>query len=126
MHCGLPFLLTSLPFDKSQAIKIGNKMFCRPSTLTILGCTSIAEEDAHNISGRGIKGVVPYNDKNAGQAYIVSVYVLGTLLYFHHLLPGFDHVRFALLLKTSLYQTKKMINWITTTVIDIQEPFTFY
>ncbi|OQS01830.1 hypothetical protein THRCLA_05722 [Thraustotheca clavata] len=59
-HALLPFLLTSLPLDKSQAIKIGNKMFCRPR--------------------HDIKGVVPYNEQKDGHTYIISVYGLGRAL----------------------------------------------
>ncbi|OQS05546.1 hypothetical protein THRCLA_02343 [Thraustotheca clavata] len=74
MYCGLPFMITSLPLDKSHATKIENKIFCRPSKLTVLGYTSVVEKE------RSVKGVVPFNHHKMEESYIIDVYGLGLAL----------------------------------------------
>ncbi|KDO24873.1 hypothetical protein SPRG_09518 [Saprolegnia parasitica CBS 223.65] len=72
-HCTVPRVLTSLPLHPSQAIKIGNKIFCRPSTMALLGYASVTETEKHSL------GVVPYDPKphKVTETYVVSVYWLG-------------------------------------------------
>ncbi|OQR93889.1 hypothetical protein ACHHYP_02116 [Achlya hypogyna] len=74
-YCSIPRFITSLPLQRSQAIKIGNKMFCRPSTMALLGYASVTEKDVDH------HGVVPYQPNHkAGETYVVSVYALSLAL----------------------------------------------
>ncbi|KDO34504.1 hypothetical protein SPRG_00567 [Saprolegnia parasitica CBS 223.65] len=40
-HVAPPSVLTTLPLEQSNAIKIGNRMFCKPSTMALLGYATV-------------------------------------------------------------------------------------
>ncbi|KAF0717253.1 Aste57867_2404 [Aphanomyces stellatus] len=44
-RAGRPHWITGLPLESSNAIKIGNKLFCKPSTQAILGFAIVAAKD---------------------------------------------------------------------------------
>ncbi|ETV88487.1 hypothetical protein H257_00071 [Aphanomyces astaci] len=39
----LPNCITALPLDPSNGIKMGNKMYCKPSTIAIMGYTTVVK-----------------------------------------------------------------------------------
>ncbi|ETV91614.1 hypothetical protein H310_13864 [Aphanomyces invadans] len=42
-QCRLPRWITGLPLDQTNAIKIGNKLFCKPSTQAVLGFAVVVD-----------------------------------------------------------------------------------
>ncbi|KAF0693746.1 Aste57867_15320 [Aphanomyces stellatus] len=44
-HATVPNLITSLPLEQSNAIKIGNKMYCKPSTQALMGFATVVAHE---------------------------------------------------------------------------------
>ncbi|EQC37822.1 hypothetical protein SDRG_04846 [Saprolegnia diclina VS20] len=54
MACGLPHWFTSLPLDKHEAIKIGNRLFCKPSMQARMGYASVTVQPSNVIYVRAV------------------------------------------------------------------------
>ncbi|CAK4610393.1 unnamed protein product [Aphanomyces euteiches] len=81
-QCGMPRWITGLPLDQHNMVKIGNKMFCKPSLQTILGYASVRPMSA-------VQEVKPgANSDNEATTILISVYALiPVLLSLHRWLP---------------------------------------
>ncbi|OQS02986.1 hypothetical protein THRCLA_04693 [Thraustotheca clavata] len=70
-HITPPNFLTTLPLEQSNAIRIGNRMFCKPSTMALLGYASVLEVEHDRVV-----------DSKIGEDFsIVSIYNLVPALY---------------------------------------------
>ncbi|KAH9102904.1 hypothetical protein AeMF1_020635 [Aphanomyces euteiches] len=45
VHAGVPNFMTSLPLEQVNAIKLGSKSYCKPSTQALLGYSSVIDAD---------------------------------------------------------------------------------
>ncbi|CAK4114046.1 unnamed protein product, partial [Aphanomyces euteiches] len=45
VHAGVPNFMTSLPLEQVNAIKLGSKSYCKPSTQALLGYSSVTDAD---------------------------------------------------------------------------------
>ncbi|CAK4956152.1 unnamed protein product [Aphanomyces euteiches] len=81
--CGMPNWITGLPLDKHKMIKIGNKLFCKPSTQATLGiATVVPREEPRD----GLQN--PHEDQEDKKMTLVSVYcVLPIVWSIHRWLP---------------------------------------
>ncbi|CAK4071806.1 unnamed protein product, partial [Aphanomyces euteiches] len=81
-QCGMPRWITGLPLDQHNMVKIGNKMFCKPSLQTMLGYASVRPMSA-------VQEVKPgANSDNEATTILISVYALiPVLLSLHRWLP---------------------------------------
>ncbi|KDO16284.1 hypothetical protein SPRG_18180 [Saprolegnia parasitica CBS 223.65] len=68
--CGLPNWFTSLPLDKSEAIKIGNRLFCKPSMQARMGYASVTVQPSNIIHVRSA------TTANEPAFLLLSVYTL--------------------------------------------------
>ncbi|OQR81218.1 hypothetical protein ACHHYP_16645 [Achlya hypogyna] len=66
-HVQVPNYITSLPLEQSNAIKIGNRVFCKPSTMALMGYAVVADDN-----------VAPTDDgvKLKPTFLVVSIYAL--------------------------------------------------
>ncbi|KAG9402139.1 hypothetical protein AC1031_007843 [Aphanomyces cochlioides] len=81
-QCGMPRWITGLPLDQHNMVKIGNKMFCKPSLQTILGYASVRPISAVQEVKAGT------NSDNEATTILISVYALiPVLLSLHRWLP---------------------------------------
>ncbi|OQR81214.1 hypothetical protein ACHHYP_16642 [Achlya hypogyna] len=69
-HVAPPTFLTTLPLEQTSAIRIGNRMFCKPSTMALLGYATVLNEKASIASKKG-------DDEYS----VVSIYSLVMALY---------------------------------------------
>ncbi|ETW03707.1 hypothetical protein, variant 1 [Aphanomyces invadans] len=77
-HAGVPNWITSLPLEQTNAIKIGTKVFCKPSTQALMGYSSLV---ALRPQASTFKSVQPDHGAPAGSHsqgvfYVVSIYAL--------------------------------------------------
>ncbi|OQS06589.1 hypothetical protein THRCLA_01363 [Thraustotheca clavata] len=82
VSCGIPRWITSMPLSPHHAIKIGNRMFCKPSTQVLFGyacvvrCTSARVlTETHN----------EHSDES--EIDIISIYDLAWLIILDRLIP---------------------------------------
>ncbi|KAG9402138.1 hypothetical protein AC1031_007851 [Aphanomyces cochlioides] len=80
----MPNWITSLGLDEQKMIKIGNKLFCKPSTQVTLGCASIVQPESGKDTTKSSATMSPENETTT----IISVYcLLPILLSMHNWLP---------------------------------------
>ncbi|OQS02992.1 hypothetical protein THRCLA_04691 [Thraustotheca clavata] len=76
-HVTPPNIFTTLPLEQSNAIKIGNRMFCKPSTMALLGYTTVVKGSYSSTmekkDSKSKKGHEEYS--------IISIYALIPALY---------------------------------------------
>ncbi|KAH9123014.1 hypothetical protein AeMF1_005897 [Aphanomyces euteiches] len=75
-QCGMPNWITSLPLDEQKMIKIGNKLFCKPSTQVTLGYASIVQPETGKDTTKSSATMPPENETTT----IISVYCLLPIL----------------------------------------------
>ncbi|KAF0683749.1 Aste57867_24219 [Aphanomyces stellatus] len=69
-HVTVPNFITSLPLEQSNAIKMGNKMFCKPSTQALMGyATVVAKQSEANVVDEKRK-------PSASPNFVISIYTL--------------------------------------------------
>ncbi|KAF0714606.1 hypothetical protein As57867_003777, partial [Aphanomyces stellatus] len=77
--CGTPHWLTGLPLESQNAIKIGNKLYCKPSTQAVMGFAVVVDHvaETHQVAAGGApigrRPSVQLSDLNMA---LVNVYVL--------------------------------------------------
>ncbi|KAF0699745.1 Aste57867_9714 [Aphanomyces stellatus] len=77
-YCGMPHWISGLPLDQLSAIKIGHKLFCKPSTQAVLGYASLVTERptpaaAMAVTQRG-------DDAKDQRMHLVGIYALAPVL----------------------------------------------
>ncbi|OQR95935.1 hypothetical protein ACHHYP_00006 [Achlya hypogyna] len=65
-HVSPPTFITALPLEQSNAIKIGNRTFCKPSTMALMGYASVLE----------VSNKVDTSKQENHDLAIVSIYAL--------------------------------------------------
>ncbi|ETV97231.1 hypothetical protein, variant [Aphanomyces invadans] len=68
----LPSFITALPLDPFNAIKIGNTMYCKPSTLALMGYTTVERKKQEMHSVKENDGEEPPQKPH----FVVSIYAL--------------------------------------------------
>ncbi|KAH9158487.1 hypothetical protein LEN26_002941 [Aphanomyces euteiches] len=82
-NCGMPNWITGLPLDEHKMIKIGNKLFCKPSTQATLGIATVVPREE---PGDGLQN--PHEDQEDKKMTLVSVYCLLPIVWsIHRWLP---------------------------------------
>ncbi|KAF0699742.1 Aste57867_9711 [Aphanomyces stellatus] len=79
-RCNAPRYVSGLPLDQVHAIKIGNKLYCKPSTQAVLGFATLVNEKPPSESDDKVKPSAPAKD------------VPMTLVSVYHLVPSIWHV----------------------------------
>ncbi|KAF0694164.1 Aste57867_14951 [Aphanomyces stellatus] len=71
-HIHAPNFITALPLEPSNGIRIGNKLYCKPSTIALMGYAAVVAKSAIRASPSVRKQSNPSNV----QVAIVSIYAL--------------------------------------------------
>ncbi|KAH9132130.1 hypothetical protein LEN26_007515 [Aphanomyces euteiches] len=88
-HCTMPNWITGLPLDEFKVIKIGNKLFCKPSTQATLGFATVVSSETTKLNI-----VIPMTSHEEETLTIVSVYsLLPCLASLHRWLPRPLHIK---------------------------------
>ncbi|KAH9112954.1 hypothetical protein AeMF1_012788 [Aphanomyces euteiches] len=84
-HCGMPNWISGLPLVESEIIKIGNKLYCKPSTQATLGFATIVPHESQSDSSDSSKRS---SNRHVETMSFVSVYsLLPVVLSIHRWLP---------------------------------------
>ncbi|ETW03709.1 hypothetical protein H310_05090 [Aphanomyces invadans] len=70
-HVQVPNCITSLPLEQSNAIRIGSKMYCKPSTQALMGYATVVARGEWTSSRKESTGTKP-NVPN----FVISIYAL--------------------------------------------------
>ncbi|KAG9399028.1 hypothetical protein AC1031_012464 [Aphanomyces cochlioides] len=86
---GIPNWITGLPLDGLNMIKIGNNLYCKPSTQATLGIASIVPRRDHSVNTNGASNSkptssAPAHDSTEHVVTLVSVYSLLPILWSLH------------------------------------------
>ncbi|KAF0683748.1 Aste57867_24218 [Aphanomyces stellatus] len=74
-HAVVPNFITSLPLEQSNAIKIGNKMYCKPSTQALMGYATVVEK-ASGTAATSTKADDEKKKPTAPPNFVISIYAL--------------------------------------------------
>ncbi|KAF0683747.1 Aste57867_24217 [Aphanomyces stellatus] len=74
-HAVVPNFITSLPLEQSNAIKIGNKMYCKPSTQALMGYATVVTNETGSAVASG-NGVDEKKKPTAPPNHVISIYAL--------------------------------------------------
>ncbi|ETV88488.1 hypothetical protein H257_00072 [Aphanomyces astaci] len=100
----LPNCITALPLDPSNGIKMGNKMYCKPSTIAIMGYTAVVERQKWGKDKR---------DANQLPSQLISIYALLPVMVVPSWVSSFgtvDHNHFTPTPATRLAQAKRFMH----------------